>query len=485
MHGDRKAFDALVLGGGTAGCVVAARLSEDEQCNVCLVEAGPDYGPHSEGRWPDDMLDALDVPDSHDWRDRQGCLRVAKIIGGCSAHNFCALAIAGAADYDSWGLTGWSWSELEPRLKRVLETLPVRFFTDDQLNPWFAALVEAAAEIGLPVHEDLNSPDATEGIGRLPFNVRGTTRWNAAFAYLDPVRRRPNLELQPDTRAVRIELEGERVVSVVVRTPERERNLRARVVVLTAGAYGSPALLLRSGIGPEEELRRHGIPVRAVLPVGTRLREHFGVPLRFAASERMAKLVEGFSKEQPVFPCNGMVKARSVACPPGLWNLFLLTALFPGPVLSSSVMLMRPQWSGSVRLRSADPDDLPLVSELTLDSDSDGKAVFEGLALGRRLARAKALTDLVGEELTPGPDITLTELRRRGREGLTTFFHPVGTCPMGERGTTELDGRLRGLDNLYLADASILPEIPPAPTNVTVLAAAEKIALGIRTKLGG
>lgn len=179
-----------------------------------------------------------------------------------------------------------------------------------------------------------------------------------------------------------------------------------------------------------------------------------------------------------------MVKARTAACPPGLWDLFLLTALFAGPVLSSSVMLMRPEWTGSVRLRSPDPDDLPLVSELSLDLDHDLEAVFEGLALARRLAGAKALADLVGEELTPGPDATPDELRRREREGLTTFFHPVGTCPMGEGGTTEPDGRLRGADNLYLADASILPEIPPAPTNVTVLATAEKIALGIRARLG-
>jgi len=175
--------------------------------------------------------------------------------------------------------------------------------------------------------------------------------------------------------------------------------------------------------------------------------------------------------------------ARSSACPQGLWDLFLLVALFPGPVLSSSVMLMRPQWTGKVQLRSSDPDDLPVVSELSLDSDEDMDAVSEGLALGRRLARANALADLAGDELTPGPHATPAEIRRRGREGLTTFFHPVGTCPMGDEGTTEPDGRLRGVDNLYLADASIFPEIPPAPTHLTVLAAAEKIAVGIRTRL--
>src|SRR5581483_419866 len=185
-----KAFDALILGGGTAGCVLAARLSEDAGRRVCLIEAGPDYGPYEAGRWPADMRDALGVPDSHDWRNSEHRLSVARIIGGCSSHNFCAMALPLAADFDDWGVPGWSGAELEPHIGRVLEALPAHRFEDEALHPWFAALREAAAEIGLPVHEDLNAPDAVEGIGKLPLNVRGTTRWNASFAYLDRARDR-------------------------------------------------------------------------------------------------------------------------------------------------------------------------------------------------------------------------------------------------------------------------------------------------------
>jgi choline dehydrogenase len=193
----------------------------------------------------------------------------------------------------------------------------------------------------------------------------------------------------------------------------------------------------------------------------------------------MAELIGRYAERHPLFPFNGMLKAQTSASAPGRWDLLLSIALFPGPVLSSSVMLMRPEWTGTVRLRSSDPSELPLVTELSLDSDRDVQAAFEGLELGRSLVRAQPLSGLVADELTPGVDATPEDIRSRGREGLTNFFHPAGTCPMGEGGVTEPDGRLRGTDNLYIADASILPEIPPVPTNLTVLAAAEKVTAGI------
>jgi choline dehydrogenase len=278
----------------------------------------------------------------------------------------------------------------------------------------------------------------------------------------------------------RIEVRDDRVTSVTVHSPDGRRELSADTVVLCAGTYNSPALLIRSGIGPAEELARHGIDAVLPLPVGERLREHFGVPVRFAASEKMDERVTQYLNGHAAFPFNGVIKARTSGCPEGRWDLILLLALFPGPVLSSSAMLMRPEWSGTVRLRSADPRDLPMVSEPSLDSDRDAEAAFEGIELARRLTSSTALSELVAEELAPGPGATPQEVRSRGREGLTTFFHPVGTCPMGDGGVTDSEGRVRGIENLYVADASILPEIPPVPTNITVLAAAEKVAAGLR-----
>ena len=470
-------FDVLIAGGGAAGCVLAARLSEDGRRSVCLIEAGPDYGPHEDGGWPADMLDPLAIPDSHDWTDRNGRLPVARIIGGCSSHNFCIAALPRPEDYDDWELPDWTGNQLAPYVDRVLETLPMHRFAETAVNPWYASLREAAAQTGLPVHEDLNSPDAIEGIGPLPLNVRETTRWNAAFSYLDRARGRSNLTVLPETTAELIELEHGRATAVLVRTGGERRRLTGERVIVAAGAYNSPALLLRSGIGPENERSRHGIEPVATLPVGERLREHFGVPLRFAPSEEMRARIERHHESNPPFPFNGVIKARTSSCPPERWDVILLLGLFPGPILSASVMLMRPEWSGRVTLRSTNPEELPVVSELSLDSDRDLDVALEGLELGRRLARAGALDGMIETELSPGPDATAELIRASGRDALTTFFHPVGTCPMGA--VTEPDGRVRGFRNLYVGDGSILPEIPPVPTHVTVLAVAEKLAAEI------
>lgn len=471
-----ESFDTLILGGGTAGCVLAARLSEDASRRVCLVEAGPDYGPQEEGRWPGDMLDALSIPDSHDWTDREGRLPVARIIGGCSSHNFCVVALPRSEDYDDWNVPGWSGAELAPHLDRALEALPLRRFGEDELHPWFAGVRDAASELGMPVHEDLNAPDAIEGVGKLPLNVRGTERWNASFAYLDAARSRPNLTVMAESDVERVRISRGRAESVEIRSADGRQSLSAETFVITAGTYGSPALLLRSGVGPEDELRRHGVDPVSVLPVGIGLREHFGVPLRFAPTEEMSTRIASHLQDHPPFPFNGVVKARTSFCPPGRWDVILLLALFPGPVLSASAMLMRPEWTGRVRLRSTDPDDLPLVDELSLNFDRDAAAALEGLELGRELVASEALSGLVHEETSPGPDATAESLRAGGRDALTTFFHPVGTCRMGEDAVTGSDGRVHGIDNLHVADASILPEIPPVPTNVTVLAVAERLA---------
>jgi len=359
----------------------------------------------------------------------------------------------------------------------VLEKLPVHRFDDEAINPWHAGVREAANEIGLPVHDDLNSPDAIEGIGPLPLNVVGTTRWNAAFSYLDEARDRSNLTVLAEAPVERLELEDGRATAVIARSAGESRRITGGRVILAAGAYNSPALLLRSGVGPEEELSRHRIDPVARLPVGERLREHFGVPLRFGPSGEMRSRIERHLESNPPFPFNGVIKVRTSECPAERWNVILLLGLFPGPVLSASVMLMRSEWSGRVALRSPDPEDLPGVSELSLDSDRDMYAALEGLELGRRLAGASALGGLIETELSPGGDATPESIRAGGRGALTTFFHPVGTCRMGA--VTESDGRVRGFQNLYVGDASILPQIPPVPTHLTVLAAAEKLAAEI------
>ncbi len=260
-------FDVLVLGGGTAGCALAARLSESPERSVCLVEAGPDYGLYAGGRWPDDILDARSLAFSHAWEtdgEDRSQLR-ARILGGCSAHNACVVLEGAPSDYDDWG-HGWSYDTVRPHLQRAREQLRTRPTTEAELTPWHRAFAEAA-------------PDAILH----PVNAVGTLRWNAAFAYLDPARSRPNLTILGDVLADRVRLDGTRATGASTSAGEIE----AETVVVTAGAYGSPGILLR-GAGASRR-RRPLRPRRGRV----RVRADGGVPPRDPRVRARASRADG------------------------------------------------------------------------------------------------------------------------------------------------------------------------------------------------
>ncbi|HYY55485.1 MAG TPA: GMC family oxidoreductase, partial [Candidatus Dormibacteraeota bacterium] len=269
-------YDVVVAGAGSAGCVVAWSLVRAGY-RVALVEAGPDYGPHDSGRWPEDILDARRLAlDSHRWTQTDAADRSqarARVLGGCSSHNACALVRGEPRDYDEWP-KGWGAADLGPHLDRAERELRARFFADDEVSPWHRAFVEAAGEL---VH-------------RHTFNVVGSTRWNAAFAYLDPARGRANLTILADTLVDRVRTGGAVVTS--------RGELSAGTVVLAAGAYGSPAILLRSGFGP---------------PVGEGLADHVGVGMGWAPTEELLRAAAAHETEH-----GRLYEPYSLVTPPDL-----------------------------------------------------------------------------------------------------------------------------------------------------------------------
>lgn len=422
-------FDDLVVGGGSAGCVVAARLAAAGR-QVCLVEAGPDYGPFSEGRWPADIVDGRWLAFSHSWetaREDRSQLR-ARILGGCSAHNACVALRGVAGDYDAWG-HGWSDAVLEPYLERAEAALGVHRFEDEELAPWHAAW---AAVDGAVVH---------------PVNLAaGGVRWNAAFAYVDPVR--SQLTLAAETLVDRVLLSGTRAVGVLTADGD---ELRAARVILCAGAYGTPGILLRSGFDA---------------PVGEGLTDHVGVGMGFEPTERLTRETAAFA--HPLFMGQVSVLARG-------GDLFLFPSLDVLPdgsfEISTAAFAMQPRSRGSVRLTSPDPRAPLAIDHGFLRDERDAEVVAEGVEAIRALVASPPLSEYAVREIRPGPSVAAADHVRAAVRG---FFHPVGTCAMGR--VVDGAGTVLGHDGLSVADASMMPSIPRANTNLTTIAVAERLA---------
>jgi choline dehydrogenase len=477
-----RPFDTIILGAGPAGCVLAARLSEDPGRSVCLVEAGPDYGPRSAGRWPQELLDPTAIPDSHDWRDAGDSLPWARVLGGCSAHNACAVTRGAAAEYESWRAAGgaaWAWRTLEPCLDRARAALAARRPDRTHAGAWHAAVLDAALAAGLPYLPDLDLERV--GAGLVAANVVDGARHNAAFAYLDGARQRPNLSVLGDTLVDRVVLDrAGRATGALVRTHGGERTISGGRIILTAGAYGSPAILLRSGIGPPDELRRHGIRVRHELRgVGTDLADHCraGIGFRLRPAAHAAMRAE-HGHRAIVAQC--IAKWASSRDVQGAWDIHLL-AIVPPDRSSGRITagLVAPRSRGRLRLRSSDPARLPLVEPgfLSDEAGDDLAALTEGLQLARALAAEQPLERLVAGEIDPGAEV---DAAAHAAATVTTYYHPSGTCRLGPAddpyAVVDAAAAVHGVENLHVADASVIPAPVRAGTHLTTLAVAERVA---------
>jgi choline dehydrogenase len=482
--------DYVVVGAGSAGCVLAARLSEDPAVSVLLLEAGGE-----------DRKLEIRVPAAFsklyrselDWGfstvaqpgldGREIAFPRGKVVGGCASIN-AQIAIRGhRADYDGWGIPGWSWDELQTYFERSVG--PFALAPQRDPSPLTSAFVAAAVEAGIPRVEDLNAP-RPEGVAQVLVNQRRGRRWSVADGYLRPARRRPNLNVLTRAHATRVGLADGRAVGVEVhRDGQVERVTARREVILSAGAIGSPHLLLLSGIdasGVGKNLQDH--------LVGGLLATTSGARTLYTA-ESWRNLIRYLLLRRGPLSSNVAEAAAFVRTSPELEEpdlelifapvLFVDEGLTPPPAhgLTIGTIALQPRSTGRVRLRSGDPFEPPLIDPGYLSDEDDLRVLLHGVRLARRLLETSALKPLVLEELLPGKEAqTDEELAAVVRAKAHTLYHPVGTCALG----TVVDAglRVRGVGGLRVADASVIPRVPRGHTNWPTVVVAEKAADIIR-----
>lgn len=518
-----KTFDYIIIGAGSAGCVMANRLSEESDTRVLLLEAG---GPDNRREISIPVAAPQLFRTEVDWEfytapqaelnGRRLHWPRGRVLGGTSSLNWMIYSRGDPSDYDHWAALdneGWSFDDVLPYFKKAEHQErgesayhgtggPLNVADARDPNPLSPLFVEAGVEVGIPRNDDFNGAQQ-EGVGLFQVTQNNGKRHSAVAAYLTPALQRPNLTVLTDVRVTRIICHaGEATGVEYVRDGGTVQAKVTKEVILSAGAVNSPQLLMLSGIGPADHLREHGIAVHVDLPgVGRNLQDHLSIspvayectaPITLAGVGRLRDVANYLLFKKGPLTSTVAEAAAFVKTDPGLPRPDLEVAFLPIYVDESrpddppdqhgftiASILLYPESRGQITLRAPDPMVDPLIDPRYLTAEKDREMVVEALKVARKIGRASSFDDYRGAEIAPGEEVqTAAEIAAYNRSAARTAWHPVGTCKMGSDEMAVVDDRLRvrGVSGLRVVDASIMPTIIGGHTNAPVIMIAEKAA---------